>query len=217
MAADVAVTRARRTVTPKHGLYLLRPDHALLIVSMTDPELRRHGPAAFGERLHRELSHVFDHGEHQRRIVAIGGVVPRIESVADSYAQALQTASVVATLTSFGNVVRWDDLGIYKMLAALPSDALSANTVPAKLRELIEEPRHHMLVHTLERYLDCAGDAQRTAAQLYVHRTSLYHRLHRLEQLLDADLKDGEDRLTLHLGLKFARLQGLSWDDSDEG
>jgi sugar diacid utilization regulator len=216
MGTDVAVTRVRRMLTPKHGLYLLRPDHALLIVSMTDPELRRRGRAEFGERLRSELARVFDRGEDRRRIVAIGGVSPRIEAVADSYGQALQAASVAATLTSFGDVVCWDDLGIYKMLAALPSEALSANTIPANLRVLIADPRHHTLVHTLERYLDCAGDAQRTAAQLYVHRTSLYHRLHRVEQLLDVDLKDGDDRLTLHLGLKFARLQGLTWEEGEE-
>jgi DNA-binding PucR family transcriptional regulator len=66
-------------------------------------------------------------------------------------------------------------------------------------------------VRTLECYLTHAGDTQATARALHVHRTSLYHRLRRVEQLAMVDLSSGDERLVLHLGLKVARLQGLSW------
>lgn len=216
MAVDVSMTRMRRTLGPKHGLHLLRPDHALLIVSLADPLLRCHGTVAFGERLHQELSDALGDVADARRIVAIGGTVPGIEHAAGSYAQALQASTVAETLTSFGDVVRWDDLGIYKMLAALPLDGLGANIIPPNLRTLIAEPRHHTLVRTLECYLDQAGDVQATAARLFLHRTSLYHRLHRIETLMEVDLKDGDDRLSLHLGLKFARLQGFTWNEDGD-
>jgi DNA-binding PucR family transcriptional regulator len=47
-----------------------------------------------------------------------------------------------------------------------------------------------------------------TAAELFVQRGSLYHRLSRIEKITGVDLANGEDRLLLHLGLKAARLLG---------
>ena len=64
------------------------------------------------------------------------------------------------------------------------------------------------MVETLETYLDVAGNAQLTAERLNLHRTSLYYRLQRVEQLADTDLKNGLERLALHLTIKIARMTG---------
>ncbi|WP_262380136.1 PucR family transcriptional regulator [Nonomuraea sp. PA05] len=61
---------------------------------------------------------------------------------------------------------------------------------------------------TLEAFLDNAGDVQLTAEQMFVHRTTLYYRLQRIEELTGVQLASGEDRLAFHLGLKVARLLG---------
>ncbi len=67
-------------------------------------------------------------------------------------------------------------------------------------------PAHTELARTAEGYLDCAGQAGRTAAELGVHRQTLYYRLSRVERLTGLDLDDGEDRLLLHMALKAHRL-----------
>jgi hypothetical protein len=41
-----------------------------------------------------------------------------------------------------------------------------------------------------------------------LHRTSLHYRLRRIERLAGTDLKDGNERLSLHLALKLAHLTG---------
>jgi DNA-binding PucR family transcriptional regulator len=41
---------------------------------------------------------------------------------------------------------------------------------------------------------------------LRVHRATLYHRLRRIEKITGCDLGHGDDRLTLHLGLKLLGL-----------
>jgi DNA-binding PucR family transcriptional regulator len=80
---------------------------------------------------------------------------------------------------------------------------------------VLSDPRTRHLVATLERYLDFAGDTRKTAGSLYLHRTSLYQRLRRVERLAGVDLANGDDRLALHLSLKLARLQGMTWADQD--
>ena len=62
------------------------------------------------------------------------------------------------------------------------------------------------LVETLEAYLDRAGDARAAAAALFIHRTTLYHRLRRIERIAGVDLRDGDDRLLLHMALRIRRL-----------
>ena len=77
-----------------------------------------------------------------------------------------------------------------------------SNAVPVPPPLQVADP----LVTTLETYLDRAGDAQATAAALFIHRTTLYHRLRRIAEISGADLRDGDDRLALHVGLRMWRL-----------
>jgi len=49
---------------------------------------------------------------------------------------------------------------------------------------------------------------QRAARQLRVHRTTLYYRLGRAEQISGLNLRDGRDRLLLHLVLGLRRVHG---------
>jgi DNA-binding PucR family transcriptional regulator len=101
----------------------------------------------------------------------------------------------------FGTVVEWAEIGPYRLLAALPPEAVHDPVVAPLL-----SPAHHELARTAEVYLDRAGQAGRTAAELGIHRQTLYYRLSRVEQLTGLDLDDGEDRLLLHMTLKSHRL-----------
>ena len=96
---------------------------------------------------------------------------------------------------------QWAAIGPYRLLTALPADAAHDPAVRALL-----DPAHAELARTAEVFLDCAGQAGRTAAALGIHRQTLYYRLSRVEQLTGLDLDDGEDRLLLHMALKAARL-----------
>ncbi|MET7477378.1 helix-turn-helix domain-containing protein [Streptomyces sp. NPDC005648] len=113
------------------------------------------------------------------------------------------TAAARAALAEprFGPVAEWARIGPYRLLTSLPRDAAHDPTVRTLL-----SPAHRELAHTAEVYLDLAGQAGRTAAELGIHRQTLYYRLSRVEQLTGLDLDDGEDRLLLHMALKEARL-----------
>ena len=52
-----------------------------------------------------------------------------------------------------------------------------------------------------------AGDVKQTAAELWLHRTSLYYRLRRIEELAGVDLSRGEDRLLCHVALRLGRIK----------
>ncbi|GGS02457.1 transcriptional regulator [Streptomyces humidus] len=113
------------------------------------------------------------------------------------------SASARAALAEprLGPVARWESVGPYRLLTSLPPEAARDPSVLP-----LSAPAHRELARTAEVYLDCAGQAGRAAAELGIHRQTLYYRLSRVEQLTGLDLDDGEDRLLLHMTLKAARL-----------
>jgi hypothetical protein len=113
------------------------------------------------------------------------------------------SAAARATLAEprLGPVAEWAHIGPFRLLTALPPETAHDPAVQALL-----SPAHRELARTAEVYLDRAGQAGRTAAELGIHRQTLYYRLSRVEKLTGLDLDDGEDRLLLHMALKGARL-----------
>jgi DNA-binding PucR family transcriptional regulator len=93
-------------------------------------------------------------------------------------------------------------------MAQLGSAALEDTIIPDGVLALLSDPAAPVLVPTLEAFLDCAGDVQRTARELHVHRTTLYYRLERAEKISGLSLRNGRDRLLLHLVLGLRRVHG---------
>ncbi|MFJ7060220.1 PucR family transcriptional regulator [Streptomyces griseobrunneus] len=137
---------------------------------------------------------------------ATGGIaVPRrgLDALPVSWREAVASARAARAETRLGPVARWSAIGPYRLLTALPGTG-SDPADPAVASLLT--PLHKELAHTAEVFLDCAGQASRTAGELGIHRQTLYYRLSRIEQITGLDLGDGEDRLLLHMALKGARL-----------
>lgn len=126
-----------------------------------------------------------------------------VGELAAAWREALAAARAARAESLPGALAEWDTIGPYRMLARLPGPG---ERVPdPAVRELLR-PAHHELARTAETFLDCAGQAGRTAAALGIHRQTLYYRLSRVERLTGLDLNEGEDRLLLHMALKTARL-----------
>ncbi|WP_031073535.1 PucR family transcriptional regulator [Streptomyces sp. NRRL S-118] len=124
-----------------------------------------------------------------------------LADVGEAWREASSAARAAAAQPRLGPVARWSAIGPYRLLTALPPAAAGDPAARALLA-----PAHRELARTAEVFLDCAGQAGRTAAALGIHRQTLYYRLSRVEQLTGLDLDDGEDRLLLHMALKAARL-----------
>jgi hypothetical protein len=139
-------------------------------------------------------------------VIGQGEAVEDLREAGTSHRRALAALRVAAHAES--KIASWDALGVERVVTALPDSALE--DLPDGLRRLLAgDPS---LVHTLEAYLDHAGDVKRTAAALSLHRGGLYYRLRRIEDVAGVDLHDGEDRLLCHLALRLARLGDQAQD-----
>jgi hypothetical protein len=142
--------------------------------------------------------------EQTRAGTAAAGIASARVGLAElgvAWREASAAARAALAEPRFGPVAEWAHIGPFRLLTALPAEMAHDPVVQALL-----SPAHQELARTAETYLDCAGQAGRTAAELGIHRQTLYYRLSRVEQLTGLDLDDGEDRLLLHMALKGARL-----------
>jgi hypothetical protein len=131
----------------------------------------------------------------------VAGARVGLAELGAAWQEASAAARAVLAEPRLGPVAEWASIGPYRLLTALPPEAAHDPAVRTLL-----SPAHRELARTAEVFLDCAGQAGRTAAELGIHRQTLYYRLSRVEQLTGLDLDDGEDRLLLHMALKAARL-----------
>ncbi|MGW2934889.1 PucR family transcriptional regulator [Streptomyces sp. NPDC001156] len=136
-----------------------------------------------------------------RAAAGVAAVRHGLGELGTTWQEASGAARAALAESRLGPVAQWPAIGPYRLLTSLPPETAHDPAVRVLLA-----PAHRELARTAEVFLDCAGQAGRTAAELGIHRQTLYYRLSRVEQLTGLDLDDGEDRLLLHMALKGARL-----------
>ncbi|MFI6407534.1 helix-turn-helix domain-containing protein [Streptomyces sp. NPDC050548] len=83
----------------------------------------------------------------------------------------------------FDGVASWSSLGPFALLLRVDFDQLTQDLPFPGVGDLLGDPEHAVLVRSAEEFLDRAGDSGSTAQALHVHRTTLYHRLKRVETI----------------------------------
>ncbi|SEF38251.1 PucR C-terminal helix-turn-helix domain-containing protein [Amycolatopsis pretoriensis] len=199
VAFEAAVEEGVRAVTGDVALMAANRSRAwILLVQRVAPS--RGLVDAVAERITTRFRRLGD--ENAPPVFGLGGTVTALGDVVTSYREALLAARAALLLPGIGSLARWGELGPYELLLKLPpEDLLTASPVPA-LAAIEQEDTHDVLLTTLTDFFDHAGNIQRTADSLRVHRATLYQRLKRIEQITGCSLDSGDDRLMLHLGLK---------------
>jgi hypothetical protein len=206
-AFALAMTDFQRMVRRGQALELVRRDHCVLLLACGDDEDPHvHDRIELAVDLTR--SRLAAAGHRVSLVAGVGGRRADLDHAINSFREARMSADAARLLSGLGSVVYWSRLGIHQIVVELASMSEHVPTVHAGLARLLEDPESVPLLETLETYLDVAGNAQATAERLNLHRTSLYYRLQRVEHLAGTDLKDGIERLALHLALKVARMTG---------
>jgi len=139
--------------------------------------------------------------------LAVGtcGGAAALADVHSSLDNARYAAYVAARVPQFRRAADWAVLGVYAAFQHLYRDRTAPERICPGVGALLEE-RAGTYRQTMRCYLGCGAQAQQAAAQLHIHRTTLYWRLARVAELVPLDLRRGEDRLKLHLALTLADL-----------
>jgi sugar diacid utilization regulator len=199
-----ATARARRSWAPRHLLSLVAGGQAVVVLAGCSAEELERMAAGLLTCAEVELADL----EHATVMVGLGGPRAQLDGLPGSCHEAELAVRVARAATTHGPLATWSRLEAYRLVAELVDGRDAGAFVPDVLRELLADPDAETLVRTVEAYLEHGGDAAGAAAELFIHRSSLYNRLHRVEELTSVDMQSGSDRLQLHLGLRLWRLSG---------
>ncbi|MEU3890198.1 helix-turn-helix domain-containing protein [Streptomyces sp. NPDC029041] len=174
-----------------------------VLIRLRSPDVLTPATTAAGRLLERARGAGGPAGGGPAPARAAGIATPRsgLAESATAWREASAATRAALAEARFGPVAQWSSIGPFRLLTALPPEVAHDPVARTLLA-----PVHQELARTAEVYLDCAGQAARAAAELGIHRQTLYYRLSRIEKLTGLDLDDGEDRLLLHMALKAHRL-----------
>ena len=135
------------------------------------------------------------------------GVGERCDAVGEfprSYHQAKLALRLPALAEWDDRAIRFDDLGVYRLLVGISDLGEVERFVQRWLGKLLEydAQRGSELVRTLSHHLEHGGSYELTAKSLIVHRNTLKYRLQRIRQIGQLDLGDPETWFNLHLATR---------------
>ncbi len=198
-----AFEQVRRKSSPHRMLIAPNGDQLVAVIAIDPPHELGRWTGVLNEAAEAALR-----GKEGRIAIGIGSPRGSPDQLSGSFREAIQAARAAIAVPSLGPVAEWWRLGGYQPISSLLDGADLMHAIPDPVWRLLKADESGVLIDTLETYLDQACDAAAVAASLPLHRSSLYNRLHRIEELAQVDLRSGEDRLTLHVGLRLWRLAG---------
>jgi len=136
--------------------------------------------------------------------VGVGGASTEICGVPQSYREAQLALRIQKAIGAGGQITRFDDLGVYQVLANETDVSAMESFAREWLGRLADYDSAHgaHLVITLSTYLDCGGSYEATATALAVHRSTLKYRLRRIREVSGYDLSVPETQFNLQLATR---------------
>ncbi|MPZ85933.1 MAG: hypothetical protein GEV28_38395 [Actinophytocola sp.] len=123
--------------------------------------------------------------------------------------QAQHAIDVGTRIGRSGQVIPYDELGIYRLLLQIGDMRQLWRFAQEILGPLIDYDATHKvdLITTLSTYLNQHESLKQAARALRVHVNTISYRIHRIEQLTPLDLTNPDDRLVDHVAVKIVESQ----------
>ncbi len=177
---------------------------AMLVLGLSAPERRAEAAGRIAASVRATAARQL--GDGASLAVCVGGAAPTWSGLRESLVETLATApaALAAPPRDWHDVTSPD---LHRLFWTLRDHDELQRFAQRRLGPLIEHDRRRKakLLPTLEAYLAHGGRKAETARALHLERQSLYHRLGRIQELLDEDLDDEDVRLGLHVALRALR------------
>lgn len=140
--------------------------------------------------------------------VGIGKFYTTIADLCRSYQEAKHALDLGRFIQEKGHVTHFEELGIIRLLSYMSLEQLD-DYYKEYLAVLIEydEKNDTNFIETLHVYFQQNGDLNLTAEKLFQHANTLRYRLKKIEELLETDLKQLENRINLSVACKIFKMR----------
>ncbi len=139
--------------------------------------------------------------------IGIGKEVSGLDEIYNSY-QSVETVFCAKRVFKEKDILFYDELGYYKFLGNLSLKDDLLQYAISILKDLIEydAEKDANLLETLTVYLKCNCNLRKTGAALYTHYNTVLYRVSRIENILNLNLSNENDRLEVSTALKIMDL-----------
>jgi purine catabolism regulator len=199
MAWDSVRRELATKAVPFLGGSTPRGSEILLVVGLAAPTQRDRQAETVAKLFAREVKRSIGSAAGY---LTVGGSSRSWTGVIESLREAIQAAEPPRRPERLWHDATRPDLD--RLLWSLRDTRQIQQFVERILSPLIEHDtdRNTKLLPTLEAYLYHGGHKTETARALFIERQSVYHRLEKIETLLDTSLEDESARLGLHLAVR---------------
>ncbi|WP_404455372.1 PucR family transcriptional regulator [Virgibacillus necropolis] len=137
--------------------------------------------------------------------VAISSDMNNAKSFESRVQSATKTMKIGCRVKPEETVYTDDKLGIYEILINLTSNEF-VNKYTENVLFPLSQVESNDLMDTLEVYLNENGNVSKASEKLFVHRRTMTYRIQRIQELLNMDLNDSNNRFILRFCLKIKDL-----------
>jgi hypothetical protein len=143
----------------------------------------------------------------------IGGVGRHAEmiDVAQSVDESREAMTIVRRMFGGGRVMAFEELGVYPLLHRADATREDWRAFATRVLEPLrayDEKHQTELVRTLQLFFDVGQNIKEAAAQLNVHRHTVFYRLRQIGEIGKLDLDSPHDQLTIRAALAVDALEG---------
>lgn len=137
----------------------------------------------------------------------VGTTEKRIADIHNSYENAY-TAYRLTKTTIPKNLLYYDELGIYKILADIKEPSIYPKFVQETLGALMDydKARHTEYMKILRAFFENDCCVLRTAKVLYCHKNTLNYKMSTIKEILDYDIMSNENRVRIMMSLYILNL-----------
>ncbi|MEH7226730.1 PucR family transcriptional regulator ligand-binding domain-containing protein [Bacillus sp. JJ1566] len=136
--------------------------------------------------------------------VGIGSAYKKLSLLGKSYKEATTALSVSKSFPKVQSIILFENLKIHRIIKMIPNTEelqLFCNDFLAELKEF-DQMNGNVMLETLHTYLNCNCNFKQTANILFVHPNTVLYRIKKIQNKLNIDLDNAEDRLTYLFALE---------------
>ena len=145
--------------------------------------------------------------------MGVGEYFPNIRDIHKSYRQARTSINLGYQIEKFDCILFYSRMGIYRLLSSIAGTDEAREFIERYVRPLADYDAKYnaSLTETLEAIIKCGWNLKMASELLLVHYNSVKYRFSKICELLEADLRDHEERLAVDIALKLNMMNDNNW------
>ena len=195
-----AVSRALSDAAAVGLVGLIEPGRLGVLLSAPTDARMKSLLNAVATAIHKRANQLVPMGS---TVIGVGSPVKTIDDLHQSFADANQAAEAAENLPGNHLFVTTTDIRLRGLVHLMRDDPRIQNYAVRELGALVayDERCHTNLIATLSAYLEAGGNKSAAAATMFMNRATFYHRLTKIEKILNCDLQSVESRSSLYVAL----------------